>query len=237
MSMTAISSTLPDCNSALPGVHNPLEDVMSKSTLTRRALVASTAAVPAAAALGLPAIALAAAEPDPIFALVERLKEARAANDKACIATDEARDRFADKYGSEYPDAFSKELRAALLKEMPGTGLHKCHSKHEQIDNCRGIFPDDILEMLHEELTHQTNAYEETVRPFEDMQEQAEKALDDAIDAILRTPPTTMAGLAFVLACAGDESQITDFFDLHLEYGQEFISTLATAAGKLARAA
>jgi hypothetical protein len=41
-----------------------LEDVMSKSTLTRRALVASTAALPAVAALGLPAVARAATEPD-----------------------------------------------------------------------------------------------------------------------------------------------------------------------------
>jgi hypothetical protein len=44
---------------------------MSKSTLTRRALVASTAAIPAAAALGLPAVAHAAVEPDPIFALID----------------------------------------------------------------------------------------------------------------------------------------------------------------------
>jgi ABC-type sugar transport system substrate-binding protein len=46
---------------------------MSKSTLTRRALVASTAAMPAAAALGLPAVAQAAAEPDPIFAVIENI--------------------------------------------------------------------------------------------------------------------------------------------------------------------
>ena len=45
---------------------------MSKSTLTRRALVASTAAMPAAAALGLPAVAQTAAEPDPIFAAMEK---------------------------------------------------------------------------------------------------------------------------------------------------------------------
>jgi ABC-type sugar transport system substrate-binding protein len=45
---------------------------MSKSTLTRRALVASTAALPAAAALGLPTAAQAAAEPDPIFAAMEQ---------------------------------------------------------------------------------------------------------------------------------------------------------------------
>jgi hypothetical protein len=47
---------------------------MSKSTMTRRALVASTAAVPAAAALSLPAIA--AAEPDPIFAAIEEYQRA-----------------------------------------------------------------------------------------------------------------------------------------------------------------
>jgi len=51
-----------------------MEDVMSKSTLTRRALVASTAAVPAA--LSLPAIAQAAAAPDPTFAAIERYKSA-----------------------------------------------------------------------------------------------------------------------------------------------------------------
>jgi hypothetical protein len=51
---------------------------MSKSTLTRRALVASTAAVPAAAALGLPAVAHAAAEPDPIFAVIEAHRKAHA---------------------------------------------------------------------------------------------------------------------------------------------------------------
>jgi hypothetical protein len=48
---------------------------MSKSTLTRRALVASTAAMPAAAALGLP-VAQAAAEPDPIFAAIEAHRQA-----------------------------------------------------------------------------------------------------------------------------------------------------------------
>jgi hypothetical protein len=50
---------------------------MSKSTLTRRALVASTAAMPAAAALGLPA-AQAAAGPDPIFAAIDAHRKAEA---------------------------------------------------------------------------------------------------------------------------------------------------------------
>ena len=49
---------------------------MTKS-MTRRALVASTAAMPAAAALGLP-VAQAAAEPDPIFAAIEAHRKAEA---------------------------------------------------------------------------------------------------------------------------------------------------------------
>jgi hypothetical protein len=52
---------------------------MPKSTLTRRALVASTAAVPAAAALGLPAVAQAVVEPDRIFAAIEQFKSGVAA--------------------------------------------------------------------------------------------------------------------------------------------------------------
>jgi hypothetical protein len=47
---------------------------MSISKLTRRALVASTAAMPAVAVL--PIAAQAATEPDPAFALIERFKEA-----------------------------------------------------------------------------------------------------------------------------------------------------------------
>ena len=38
--------TLPDCDAAVPGVHNPLGDVMSN--LSRRSLVVGAAAVPAA---------------------------------------------------------------------------------------------------------------------------------------------------------------------------------------------
>ena len=66
---------------------------MSKSTLTRRALVASTAAMPAAAALGLP-VAQAAAEPDPIFAAIEAHRKAR--------EEFAARNAYADKLEGEW---------------------------------------------------------------------------------------------------------------------------------------
>jgi hypothetical protein len=67
MSIVDISPHIAALRLAPPRRFNPLEDVMS--TLTRRALVASTAAIPAAVAL--PIAAQAAAEPDPIFATIE----------------------------------------------------------------------------------------------------------------------------------------------------------------------
>ena len=63
---------------------------MSKSTLTRRALVASTAAVPAAAALGLP-VAQAAAEPDPIFGAMKKYLAREQSCDAWCSHEDDLR--------------------------------------------------------------------------------------------------------------------------------------------------
>jgi hypothetical protein len=57
-----------------------MEDAMSKSTLTRRALVASTAAIPAAAALSLPAVA---ANPTTSHELVIALAERATGNGKS----------------------------------------------------------------------------------------------------------------------------------------------------------
>jgi hypothetical protein len=203
------------------------------SKLSRRSLVAGAASLSALAAGSAVA---SEAEPDPIFAAIERLKHAWGANAKACTATDEGHARFADKYGGDYPDAFSKELRAVFAEKFPDAGLHECRTgKHEQIDNLKGKGFDDVVEALHEELTRQTKAYDEIVRPLEDAQSHAEEALDNAVMAVLETPPTTMAGLAFVLAYAKDDPNLFSLFDCDLEYGQTFIATLATATAKLAR--
>jgi hypothetical protein len=108
------SKSCSDSESALPGVHNPLEDMMSKSTLTRRALVASTD--PCRPRLPeLARVAQAAAEPDPAFALIERFKEASAIYGRAAAAEEQAIDRFRDRFGRSRPEALSKEVRATAL--------------------------------------------------------------------------------------------------------------------------
>jgi hypothetical protein len=82
---------------------------MSKS-MTRRALVASTAAMPAAAALGLPAVAQAAAEPDPIFAAMEKYL----ASHRAFMARCEYEDDLAEA-GEEIPAALGDHRTAEMV--------------------------------------------------------------------------------------------------------------------------
>jgi hypothetical protein len=65
--------------------------------------------------LSSPAVAQAAAEPDPAFALIERFKEASAIYGRAAAAEEQAIDRFRDRFGRSRPEALSKEVRATAL--------------------------------------------------------------------------------------------------------------------------
>ena len=89
---------------------------MSKSNLTRRALVASTAAMPAAAALGLPAVAQAAAEPDPIFAAIGKYL----AGQRAFMARCEYEDDLAEA-GEEIPAAPGDYRTAEMVDVVKAT--------------------------------------------------------------------------------------------------------------------
>jgi hypothetical protein len=74
---------------------------MHMSELSRRSIVASAAALPA---LAVPAVAVAAAaEPDPIFAAIERWRELDVALCAAMDAHARAQKEFGDKYGSWKP--------------------------------------------------------------------------------------------------------------------------------------
>lgn len=86
---------------------------MSKSTLTRRALVASTAAMPAAAALGLPAVAQARAEPDPIFAAMKK----HVALYEAFIARSRYEDDLAES-GHKLPHASADDSRTPEMRDI-----------------------------------------------------------------------------------------------------------------------
>ncbi len=98
---------------------------MSKSTLTRRALVASTAAVPAAAALGLPVIAQAAAAPDPIFALIEEYRRlsdeyGHVVSAQAAFAIGTPDWKTAEDRISQTSDAYTEAIRK-LCQTAPTT--------------------------------------------------------------------------------------------------------------------
>jgi hypothetical protein len=204
---------------------------MSKSTLTRRALVASTAAIPVAA---LPLIAAqAATEPDHLaFALIERFKEASAIFGRAATAEEQAIDSFRDKFGELRPDALSKEVREGFAEKFPEVGLHKCRiSNHEQIEKCRAKFGDEVVEALHDELRHQTKVYDETVEPLELAKDDALDRWNSALQALVQTPPETIEGLAAVLAFVStDQAAVENLDDM-----EELLKTLAAHTARLAR--
>jgi hypothetical protein len=99
-------------------IHTPGKDeAMSKSTLTRRALVASTAAVPAAAALGLPA--LAAAEPDPIFTAIEAHRRRCDEYWTTHLADEEAEVPWDERHVADAALAAREESAIELLRTKP----------------------------------------------------------------------------------------------------------------------
>jgi hypothetical protein len=115
-------------HSALAGAFTPKKERIAMSTsLSSRAIVAGAASVPV---LALPAVAATAvAEPDPIFASIERWKEALEIEDVAFKARDyafinktndeaalkEAADRASDKRIREMKNVF-----AAVATTLPG---------------------------------------------------------------------------------------------------------------------
>jgi hypothetical protein len=111
------------------GFHKPTGDeAMSKSSLTRRALVASTAAVPAAAALGLPAAAQAAAEPDPIFALIEEYRQSCA----RLVAVGEAEAAF-EKLHRRPDGSFPEGSDHPELKRLEECSSRACDAQAEVV--------------------------------------------------------------------------------------------------------
>jgi hypothetical protein len=72
---------------------------MQMSNLSRRSLVASAAALPA---LALPVVAV-AAEPDPIFAAIERWEKAAAIEQAAYDVRDAAHEAFRERHGTVHP--------------------------------------------------------------------------------------------------------------------------------------
>jgi hypothetical protein len=84
------------------------------SNLSRRSLVTRAAALPA---LAVPAVAIAAsAEPDPIFAAIDRWNDALAVENESFRIRDNAQEAFMVRYGSLTPSGLPKEMAEVFEK-------------------------------------------------------------------------------------------------------------------------
>jgi hypothetical protein len=87
------------------------------SNLSRRSIVASAAALQA---LAVPAVALAVtAEPDPVFAAIERFEEILAVEVAGSEARTNAQEAFRDRHGSLKPSGLIREV-AETFEKAPG---------------------------------------------------------------------------------------------------------------------
>lgn len=220
---------------------------MSSTNMSRRALVAGIATVPAATVLTSP-IGAAIAEPDPIYAVIEKHKRLQAAYFGAEERYYQAEKWFKDTHGTLTPSAFSKELRGELAAELGVEWRTVKIGEHELIDKIGEIdwikpHP-DIVAGLHRELDQQTAAYEMKLKPVE-------LAKDEACDAhlamtgeLFSTVPATAAGLAALLKYVQENPELSSgvneeglehggFIDGD-EYKDMFLDTIAKSAAALA---
>jgi hypothetical protein len=166
------------------------------SNLSRRSLVTSAAALPA---LAVPAVAVAAfAEPDPIFAAIERWKEACAVETVAFDAESDASEAFRDRYGSYAPSGLPKNIGEAFKTASFKThidDLYGSMSTHEEIAAIKTNWLAEHTPFFHRELNKQTDDYEANVEPYTEAANWATEKRVAAMDAIFATVPTTLAGI------------------------------------------
>jgi hypothetical protein len=157
--------------------------------------VVSLASVAASTAIASPVDVM---QDDPIFEAISRQIETEKAEVQACKVVGEAEEAFLKEFGAMHPDAFSRELRAGLATIEPR--FQECMTDtHEKIDAAKGRFPDDVIAGLHRELDRQKAAYAECVEPKRQAMENAARAAEDAVYAMVCTRPTTPAGIVAVL--------------------------------------
>jgi hypothetical protein len=110
---------------------------MSPENLSRRAILAGAASVPA---LALPAVAASAStDPDPIFAAIERWKELDAVEQAAFEARDKAIEACDERYGTLI-SAMSKEGRQFFEANVFPLVKAQDEASHRRFDATRAIF-------------------------------------------------------------------------------------------------
>jgi hypothetical protein len=203
------------------------------SNLSRRHLVATTAALPA---LALPAAAATLAyEPDPIFAAIREYIAADKAYGEAIRHYGEAEVAFREEFGRMSPDGVSKELRTAWATAVPELERASLPS-HEAIDKFVEVcnVAQDVTDFLHEELDLQRAAHDERVIPKQEDSERAGGEAWAARESMLTTQPTTLAGLAALLRVSRENATLRFAID---DDPKPLLKALSTAAERLAREA
>jgi hypothetical protein len=176
--------------------------------LSRRHLVTSAAALPA---LAVPAVAIAAAaEPDPIFALIDQWKEAVAAEEAICDAQADAAKAFRDRHGSRRPSGFTRKLAEYFNRmgdELGDEPNPNCwlptHKDITMLKSHRDF--GRFVPFFHRTLNSQIDDYNANVAPFQE-------AIDriGAMEAVFETVPTTLAGLRAKIDFAMSEKCVSE---------------------------
>jgi hypothetical protein len=209
----------------------PIEDeAMSK--FSRRSLVASAASLPA---LALPAVAVAAsAGPDPIFAVIEQCKEARAIEEEAFCARSAAQEAFRERYGTLTPSGMPREMAEMFEKDGYRNPYWALRS-HKQITELKSHAElGKLVLYFHRLLNTQTNDYEENVAPIEEAVSRANTTLFDLIQRVFETVPTTLAGLRAKIDFTTSTQRVTEFFFDSDEDLGNFLNTLYASARLIA---
>ena len=84
------------------------------------------------------------------------------------------------------------------------------------------------------ELNRQTAAYNETVKPLDDANNDAYERFDNLFQTLVDTQPTTLPGLA--ASCLRDNKMLREqIWAANDDYIHKFIATLGTATAKFAK--
>jgi hypothetical protein len=203
--------------------------------------IVSGAALASAIATATAVEALPAAEAiretsaDPIFAAIERCKEAAAVEEAAFRARSAAQHAFRDRHGSLTPSGMPREMAEIFEKageENPYWSL-RTHKQITELKNHAEL--GKLVPFCHRQLNTQTDDYEENVAPFEETADSANNSVYDVIQRFFETVPTTLAGLRAKIDFVTNTQHVTEFLDSSDEDDlRNFLNTLYASAGLIA---
>ena len=171
-----------------------MNSIVSAASLAAAAKIAAPSLAEAETPANLIAVAV-SVEPDPIYAAIEQFEEARANDDAALHAHDNAVKAFRGRHGSNFPNALTAEVAEAFRAAgYKGNASFFLRTHDEITAHKNGSFAEHIP-FFHRTLNIQTNDYEKNVTPFEEAYEKADDNRVDAMKAVFETAPTTLAGL------------------------------------------